>query len=843
MNTLHAIFDWLIAVSLRASLLTLVVFLLQAALRRHLTARMRYALWLPVLIVLLMPVFPQSRWSVETVFAKPPQPVEITSAPIDFSPSAIPVDHSPPSPAPKPIDWQRLFIMAWLTGASGILLFGSISFIITLRRFKRSRHPISDELTITLAQIAREVRLRHIPRVWIASAIHSPAVTGFLWPTLLLPAQFDRSFTPAEARLVLKHELMHLKRHDLPLNAVLCVLMALHWFNPLLWLAFFKARLDREAACDAQVLQNDSTDRRREYGHTLLKVETACCPRGLSLGFVGIFQRGAALRSRIHSIATHKRPHALMRAFFIICVTGMTFLGITRAQQPPSPKEDAPLIAIEIKFIEFKQATDWDFGGRLPSTEDFPMNISLLSPAELNELLREQIRKDGVNITSYPRMVTLSDKEVLIKSVVNQPYKDKDGQIAHLPIGLVLKLKPTVRHQRINLEIDLTDSELIDPATGTAIAEFKGDYPTARSRIYKTLHETRDGQSSVIAGWADSKPQSKRPLLYVITPHVIKPEEGGLPGEISLVGDTQKTENPASKPIDDPALALTTKLQTIILPRVQFSGATIEEAVEYLRLKSREFDTLDKTGVQLILRPGVTKTGRISLDLKDVPFIEALRYCTELAGLTYKVEPYAVVIGAANAEAPAKLEITADETSLDQETGILTAKGNARTEVGKTTIEAGELLYDQKGFQLKMLAPFVLLTNGTKKHSSTDANTVATMDLKTGRLTTQGGHRTQILDADTPVTTRADKIILPSVDFRDATLVEAIEFIRIKSRDLDSAQKGVNILLKGDGGTAKITLSLKNVPVSKALRYCAELAAHKLSADENTIVLTPLSAK
>jgi hypothetical protein len=75
--------------------------------------------------------------------------------------------------------------------------------------------------------------------------------------------------------------------------------------------------------------------------------------------------------------------------------------------------------------------------------------------------------------------------------------------------------------------------------------------------------------------------------------------------------------------------------------------------------KAASLTPLDKTGVQLILRPGGTKPGRISLDLKDVPLIEALRYCTELAGLTYKVEPYAVTIAATTAEAPAKLEITA----------------------------------------------------------------------------------------------------------------------------------------------------------------------------------------
>ncbi|MDP1590660.1 MAG: hypothetical protein Q8M07_23100 [Prosthecobacter sp.] len=201
------------------------------------------------------------------------------------------------------------------------------------------------------------------------------------------------------------------------------------------------------------------------------------------------------------------------------------------------------------------------------------------------------------------------------------------------------------------------------------------------------------------------------------------------------------------------------KLQSIILPRVQFNGASIEEAVEFLRVKSREFDTLDKTGVQFILRTGGTKPGRISLDLKDVPLIEVLRYCTELAGLTYKIEPYAVTIGAANAKATAKLEITAKA------------------------------------------------------------------------------------DIKTTVATRANKIILPSVEFRDATLVEAIEFIRAKSREHDPDKKGVNILLKGDGGTVKITLYLKDVPVPEALRYCAELANYKLSADENSFVLTPTPSK
>lgn len=825
MNTLHAIFDWLSAASFRASLLTIAVFLLQAALRRHLTARMRYALWLPVLIVLLMPVFPPSRWSVETVFAKPPQPVQITSAPIDFSPGAPPVDHSPPLPQPEPIDWQRLFIMAWLTGASGILLFGSISFIITLRRFKRSRHPVSDELTATLAQIAREVRLRRVPRVWIASPIHIPAVTGFLRPTLLLPAQFDRSFTPAEARLVLKHELMHLKRHDLPLNAVLCVLMALHWFNPLLWLAFFKARLDREAACDAQVLQNDSTDRRREYGHTLLKVETAFCPRGLSLGFVGIFQRGAALRSRIHSIATHRQPHPIMKTTLFLAVVLLGFFGITTAAQPD---EDAQQVHIVARFVEFPEGTI-TFTPPLDASAKAPGVLGVLTDTQLEPLLRQMSSTKGVDLMAAPSVTTQSGREAKIEVGREFAYKDESGQDAMKKVGVMLTLLPAI-----------SSDNQIDLALSPQIVELEGMTKTSSGTEQPVFSERKTKQSVVMTGGqtvvlelpskTDTQTVIDRSLFKTTRTKIVAVRRTLLLATASLIDKRGKPVS-STKSLQD-------KLKSIILPSVQFRNAKISDCIDYLRAVSKKLDTTTtdpaERGVNILLRAGDAKdSAMISLDLKNVPLIEALRNTAELANLQMTIQPYAVIISPETSHAPSKLEITADETSLDEKTAVLTAKGNAKTEVGKTTIEAGELIYDQKGRDLKILAPFTITSGGNKKHVSTSAETTAVYDLNTGKLTTFGAQKTAI------ITPHGSKIILPTIEFRDATLAEAIEFISIKSRDLDHDKNGVNIILRGDGGGAKITLSLKNVPVSEALRYCAELANCKLTANETTFILTP----
>jgi hypothetical protein len=111
-----------------------------------------------------------------------------------------------------------------------------------------------------------------------------------------------------------------------------------------------------------------------------------------------------------------------------------------------------------------------------------------------------------------------------------------------------------------------------------------------------------------------------------------------------------KTSAPKSEAPKKPGVNLTEKMNNIIIPKVQFQGATIGEALEYLRTKSREMDTSSGPpgvkGVNIILRSGTNEPlpPVISLDLKDVPLSEALRYVTELAGMKFKVEDDAVLV-------------------------------------------------------------------------------------------------------------------------------------------------------------------------------------------------------
>ena len=98
-----------------------------------------------------------------------------------------------------------------------------------------------------------------------------------------------------------------------------------------------------------------------------------------------------------------------------------------------------------------------------------------------------------------------------------------------------------------------------------------------------------------------------------------------------------------------PSAYIKDKLERIIFPQVSFTGATVEEAVEFLRVKSKDLDLTEKNterkGVYIIMKTGDTPvSAQITLDLRDVPMAEALRYITELAGMKYKIEPYAVLV-------------------------------------------------------------------------------------------------------------------------------------------------------------------------------------------------------
>lgn len=93
---------------------------------------------------------------------------------------------------------------------------------------------------------------------------------------------------------------------------------------------------------------------------------------------------------------------------------------------------------------------------------------------------------------------------------------------------------------------------------------------------------------------------------------------------------------------------ITEKLRSITIPTIEFTDATITEAIEYIRQRAQDLDPdpdPNTRGVNIVVQPGAADAApRISLNVRQVPLGEALRYITDLAGLTYQIDAFAVIV-------------------------------------------------------------------------------------------------------------------------------------------------------------------------------------------------------
>ncbi|RYD49170.1 MAG: hypothetical protein EOP83_25490, partial [Verrucomicrobiaceae bacterium] len=309
MNLLETVFEWVVSTTIRASLVAAAILTIQMLLRPWMPAKWRHLLWLPLLLVMALPFVPAL--PVHIIPARPavtasPAPV---SAPAPEAAGEITTATTTNAVAPAPQEKLPLLPMLWLAGVLATMTAGITGYRSKLKAIRAHAVSPSPELQLEIEEAREAAGLSRAPLVWLSREVESPAVSGLLRPVLLLPAEFPATFTATESRLILLHEFSHIKRHDLAQNWLLFALQSLHWFNPVIWFAFSRVRLDRETACDARVLALDANDRRSDYGNALLKMQELPAVSGLRLGFLGIFENASGLRSRITDISRHRRSH------------------------------------------------------------------------------------------------------------------------------------------------------------------------------------------------------------------------------------------------------------------------------------------------------------------------------------------------------------------------------------------------------------------------------------------------------------------------------------------------------------------------------------------------------
>ena len=185
----------------------------------------------------------------------------------------------------KTISLTQVFAVVWLVGVLGCIVWHIVMHVRFLGRAKLWNRPVAEPWANEIFNnVKKEMGITADIKLYRNRSVHSPILTGFFKPTVLIPT---RNLTENDLYMVLRHELLHYKRHDLWYKLLLVAAGCLHWFNPFVWFMVKRADRDLEIACDEAVVKGESTEFRKDYCETILRIIR--CDRGrkpaLSTGF------------------------------------------------------------------------------------------------------------------------------------------------------------------------------------------------------------------------------------------------------------------------------------------------------------------------------------------------------------------------------------------------------------------------------------------------------------------------------------------------------------------------------------------------------------------------------
>lgn len=307
---MESLFIKLLNNSISAGWLVLAVLLARLLLKKG-PKNLRCALWALVGLRLVLPVRLQSVFSLvpsavtvsENIMLDPSPAINSGISALDKSVNPVVAASFTPEPWASANPLQILIFAAsvvWLAGLAALLLYSAVSWL-------RLRHRVAESVPLR-----DNIRLCH--------QVDSPFVLGMIKPRIYLPFGMDEG----SMELVIAHEQAHIRRRDNLTKPLAFLLLAVYWFNPLMWISYILLCRDMELACDERVLRKRSGIR-KAYASALLLCSVphrtaAVCP--VAFGELGVKQR-------IKSILNDKKPALWLTAAAVVLIVVLALCFLT----------------------------------------------------------------------------------------------------------------------------------------------------------------------------------------------------------------------------------------------------------------------------------------------------------------------------------------------------------------------------------------------------------------------------------------------------------------------------------------------------------------------------------
>ena len=409
-----AVFLKLLNLSISASWLVLAVLVLRLVSKRS-PKWMNVLLWGIVALRLVLP------FSVESALSLIPSAETVSPAVVQFDPaptitSGVSIidnavnpslsEHfaAVPTMSVNPLYvWTEIAGWVWLIGLGAMLLYALVSYLRLRRRVSVSL-PVQDH-------------------IYLCDAISSPFILGVVKPHIYLPSGLDE----VQRQNVLSHEQAHLARRDHWWKPLGFALLAVYWFNPVLWLAYALLCRDIELACDERVIRTMDESAVKTYSTVLLacsmpRKAVITCP--LAFGEVGV-------KERVKNALRYKKP-----AFWVVAasVAVCVVVAVCFLTNPPTDTDAAGLVGFHREQVTYADVTG--ASGAQPSNVQLTAEETDAVYALLDALQYKRLGAASAMEDCYARLyfisaagerceIMLSEREMLVNPIT-------DGKTARL---------------------------------------------------------------------------------------------------------------------------------------------------------------------------------------------------------------------------------------------------------------------------------------------------------------------------------------------------------------------------------------------------------------------------
>ncbi len=480
--------------SISASWLVLAVLLLRLLLRRA-PKWVNVLLWGIVAVRLICPV------SIESSFSLVPS-AETVSPEImmDWTPeidTGVPVidrvvnpvitDTFAPEPAVSANPLQILIPVwswIWLAGTAVLLLYTLVSYWLLRRK------------------VAAAVRLRY--NIYQSEHVTTPFVLGIIHPRVYLP------YTMSQENIVyvLSHEKAHIKRRDHWWKPLGFGLLTIHWFNPLMWLAYKLFCRDIELACDAYVIRKLDNEHRADYAQALLACSqkprlVAACP--IAFGEVGV-------KTRIQSVMNYRKPTFWVMLIAVILCIAVSVCFLTDPKQEEVMQEQPGETVSTVAATENTQVPTEE---GMEEVQDLAYFMELANPKktfrDMDGERREEILAEYGTLLDGYSLLARETTDGTLSYIVgffpgdmeNNPFREMTGYLEYSET------------EQVSMLYRLEDAEAVEearaagriPEVGYILRESYLHYSVKSGYIYIQPFEnhTRTGDRVVVrpndAGW------------------------------------------------------------------------------------------------------------------------------------------------------------------------------------------------------------------------------------------------------------------------------------------------------------------------------------------------------